>query len=591
MQAIRKHRRRSQGARRVLLLLALACGAAFGSFTTLRGNSASAQEAALDRIAFDRDGAIVVANPDGTNEAVLFSELPGFDPSWSKTGKIAFTASFHPEDTHIAVMDEDGTDLIHIGPQNTDRAPAFSPDGQTIAFTSERAIPNDDNPFGGSPHRIWLMDADGSNQRKMFSVLSGVFREYVPSFSPDGQKIAFIGERVSAQGTTSLDVYVANADGLTPAVRLTNFDSIQVDQGTAPAWSPDGTRIAFSHARDIKIVNADGSGAILNLTNSTSTADSAEPAFSPDGQKIIYSANVFGSTATDGLYSINVDGTAKTFLGTAGARPTFRPRDVEPEPEPTPTPTPTPDPDPQADLSVTISANPASPFVGQNMSYTVVVKNNGASAAEAAVVNITRSIDFNLGTVTPARGTCAPSQVGTHTTTCALGDLQAGEQVSVNVEGSPASAGEMTASASVYSATQDPVQNNNLFLKTLTVRAACVEDVTGEVTASISRPGNQSRKQLTHTIRVRNTSGRALHGLIHFVFEGLHESVEGDKGVSFFRTRCAQPLGRKYTSVGLGTDDFVWAPGQLVEFEVPFANADRVQVNYNLRVYTGPGFP
>ncbi|HZI19832.1 MAG TPA: hypothetical protein VEY09_14670 [Pyrinomonadaceae bacterium] len=589
MHVISKQRGPSRGGRHLLLLLALACGVAFSSLSNFGGGGASAREGALDLIAFDRDGQIVVANPDGSSQAVVFDQTVGFDPSWSKTGKIAFTASEHAEDTHIAVMNEDGAGVVHLPTQNTDRAPAFSPDGQTIAFTSERAIPNDDNPYGGSPHRIWLMNADGTNQRKMFSVLSGVFREYVPSFSPDGQKIAFIGERTSQQGTTGLDVYVANADGQTPAVRLTHFDSIQVDFGAAPAWSPDGQKIAFSHARDIKVVNADGSGQIQNLTNSSSLADSAEPAFSPDGQKIVYSANVFGSTATDGLYTINADGTGKTFLGTAGGRPTFRPRDVEPEPEPTPTPEP--EPNPEADLSVTISATPASPYVGQNMAYTVVVKNNGPSTAANAVVNITRSIDFNLGAVTPARGACAPSQSGSHTTTCTLGDLQSGEQVSVNVAGQATASGEMTASASVGSATPDPVQNNNLYLDTLTVRDACVEEVTGEVVASISRPGNQSRKQLTHTIRVRNTSGRTLHGLIHFVLDGLHPSVEGDKGVNFFRTRCAQPLGRKYTSIGVGAQDLVWLPGQTVEVEIPFSNLDRVEVNYNLRIYTGPGYP
>jgi uncharacterized repeat protein (TIGR01451 family) len=582
MHVIGKRHRPSPNKRRLLLLLALAWGVALGSVATLWGGAVSAREGVIDRIAFDRDGEIVVANPDGSNQAVLFNTMVGFDPAWSKTGKIAFTASQHSEDTHIAVMNEDGTNVVHLPTENTDRAPSFSPDGSTIAFTSERFIPNDDNPYGGSPHRIYLMNADGTNQRKMFSVLSGVFREYVPSFSPDGQKIAFIGERISEQGTTSLDVYVANADGQTPAVRLTHF---------APAWSPDGTKIAFSHARDIKVVNADGSGQVQNLTNANSLADSTEPAFSPDGQKIIYSANVFGSTATDGLYSINADGTGRTFLGTAGGRPTFRPRDVEPEPEPSPTPTPTPDPNPEADLAVSLTATPNSPYVGQNLSYTVVVRNNGASTAANAVANITRGIEFNLVSVTPARGACAPSQVGTHTTTCALGDLQSGEQVSINVEGKPTAAGQLTATVSVNSDTADPVQNNNLAQQTVTVRESCVEEVTGEVAASISRPGNQSRKQLTHTIRVRNTSGRNLHGLIHFVFDGLHESIEGDKGVVLFRTRCAAPLGRKYTSIGVGGEGFVWAAGQTVEVEVPFSNLDRVQVNYNLRIYTGPGFP
>ena len=56
-----------------------------------------------------------------------------------------------------------------------DESPVFSPDGSTIAFTRYTG--------GGSPE-IWLMNADGSNQR---SLTAGEF----PSYSPDGTKIAY----------------------------------------------------------------------------------------------------------------------------------------------------------------------------------------------------------------------------------------------------------------------------------------------------------------------------------------------------------------------------------------------------------------
>lgn len=97
-----------------------------------------------------------------------------------------------------------------------------------------------------------------------------------PSWSPDGQKIAF--SRTSEDGS---EIYVMNADGSKP-VRLT-------DNGANPAWSPDGGKIAFSRLRDgnseIYAMNASGD----SLTNlSKSTEDDYFASWSPDGSKVLY---------------------------------------------------------------------------------------------------------------------------------------------------------------------------------------------------------------------------------------------------------------------------------------------------------------
>jgi hypothetical protein len=100
----------------------------------------------------------------------------------------------------------------------------------------------------------------------------------------------------------------------------------------------------------------------------------------------------------------------------------------------------------------------------------------------------------------------------------------------------------------------------------------CVPEVTAQVQQLISRPGNQSRRNVKHIIYVRNNSGRRLNGLVHFIFDAL-------------------PLGRKYTSIGVGRSDLVWLPGQTIRLEVDFFNPNRVPLNYRLRIYTGPGYP
>ena len=66
-----------------------------------------------------------------------------------------------------------------------------------------------------------------------------------------------------------------------------------------PAWSPDGTRIAFTrNGADIWAMNADGSGP-ANLTNTPNTSDDeVEPAWSPDGRKIAFTSDRPGSDST-----------------------------------------------------------------------------------------------------------------------------------------------------------------------------------------------------------------------------------------------------------------------------------------------------
>src|SRR5438270_323940 len=115
-----------------------------------------------------------------------------------------------------------------------------------------------------------------------------------PAWSPDGSKIAF-----TRYGANDSDIYVMHADG-SGIVQLTNTPGND-DQ---PAWSPDGSKIAFSSTRDgnheIYVMNAtDGSG-LVRLTNDALWDD--HPAWSPDGSKIAFSkySAIYVMNATDG---------------------------------------------------------------------------------------------------------------------------------------------------------------------------------------------------------------------------------------------------------------------------------------------------
>ena len=151
---------------------------------------------------------------------------------------------------------------------------------------------------------IYVMNPDGSEQTRL-TTNAGL--DVSPAWTPDGSKIAFASDR---DGTGSTEIYVMNADGSEPTRRTTNaaFDD-------SPTWSPDGSKIAFMSDRDgnfeIYVMNADGSEQTRLTTN---VAQDNSPTWSPDGSKI-----AFMSRRDDGnfeIYVMNANGSEQTRLTT-----------------------------------------------------------------------------------------------------------------------------------------------------------------------------------------------------------------------------------------------------------------------------------
>ncbi len=135
---------------------------------------------------------------------------------------------------------------------------------------------------------------------------NNIWGERGPAWSPDGTTIAY-----STAVSGSDDIWLMNPDG-TSKRNVTNDSAHNLE----PSWSPDGARIAYTSiqvigaTRDVWVMNADGSGK-ANLTPSTPTSTNEEPAWSSDGSKIAFTSDRDG--ASD-IFVMNVRGSGLTNL-------------------------------------------------------------------------------------------------------------------------------------------------------------------------------------------------------------------------------------------------------------------------------------
>jgi len=312
----------------VILILLDGGAASQPTSSALAARSSLSAAAATPRIAFVSaprglgqriGGGLYVVNADGSGKKHLTSARYS-TPAWSPDGgKIAFGAG-----SNIWVMNADGSEPLNLTPEpGTDSDPAWSPDGRRIAFLR-----------GGT--WLYVMNADGSGQRKLVANTAHNEVGSAPAWSPDGRKIAFVSGRDGPFRVEATEISVVNADG-SGQRNLTRNPAHDSD----PAWSPDGRKITFVRNFEIYVMNADGSGQ-TNLTRNP--AHDFAPAWSPDGQRIVFERRLarrqYGACPGCGgatifeVHVMNADGSGQRRLtrnagqvhdGAIGARPRWSP--------------------------------------------------------------------------------------------------------------------------------------------------------------------------------------------------------------------------------------------------------------------------
>ncbi len=165
----------------------------------------------------------------------------------------------------------------------------------------------------GSEYRLEIADSDGENA---FVALRSTEPIISPAWSPDGSKLAY----VSFESKKPV-IYVQEL-ATRKRVAAANFKG----SNSAPAWSPDGRKLAIALSRDgstqIYLINADGSE-LKRLTQSSYI--DTEPCFAPDGQSIYFTSDRNGEPQ---IFRMNVDGSGVrrvTFNGAYNISPSISP--------------------------------------------------------------------------------------------------------------------------------------------------------------------------------------------------------------------------------------------------------------------------
>lgn len=243
------------------------------------------------KIAFSLDGEICIIDDNGKNLRRL-TDHPASDrlPAWLPDGQhIAFNSD-RDKEVHTYTMDLAGKNIKRIADSNG--RPAISPDGQWIAQT------------GGS---LLLVSIDGLKRREIHWGRPHGFTN-MAAWSPDGKRIAFT---IRIPGVMN-DIYVIDITG-DNFRRLTDHPG----QDLYPAWSPDGKGIAFWSNRDggnaVYLMEADGA-------NPKRFANGRSPEWSPDGQHIAFVSRQEG---IEGIFIMDKEGENIRLLVEGGDNPAW----------------------------------------------------------------------------------------------------------------------------------------------------------------------------------------------------------------------------------------------------------------------------
>ena len=229
----------------------------------------------------------------------------GYGARWSPSGKRLAFVNLRPGNSSLEVVNATGKGLEKLsGSWYVAQAAEWSPRGGKLAFIRMANVSRRNETSS-----LWTINT-ATRVKKRLAVSAARFDSSSPlAWSPSGSRIAFTRLEEPPNGASGYRIYMVNANG--GALRLLTY-------GQDPDWSPDGKRIIFEafagwppSIGQIWVVNADGTGTRL-LANSAGAAS-----FSPDGKRIVFDRH-------GEIWTMNVDGSGQQQL-TDGSGPDLAP--------------------------------------------------------------------------------------------------------------------------------------------------------------------------------------------------------------------------------------------------------------------------